>query len=87
MIVYKYPLDTERTQHNLPLDAKFLSVQVQHDKPQMWFLFDEKETLMEQRNFRIVPTGERFHVSGEAEYLGTFQLYNGGLVFHLFELV
>lgn len=86
-VIYKYPLNAYPTQHYLPKGAVFLSVQAQHDTPVMWFIVDADSTEKEQRNFIARPTGEQWVEGGNDEYLGTFQLRGGRLVFHVFELL
>ena len=53
----------------------------------MWVLFDESETVFVDRLFRIAKTGyqisEGLH---HLQYIGTFQLAGGTLVFHVFEI-
>jgi len=72
----------------MPKGAEILSVQVQHGKPCLWALCNaDKEAAKESRKFVYVGTGHehpaRFY-QGLA-FVGTIQLANGGLVFHLFE--
>lgn len=66
----------------LPAGSEFLAVQIQHGEPRAWFLCEQGAPNFE-RTFICVPTGEA-SISDE-EYLGTFQLGDGALVFHLFE--
>lgn len=68
----------------LPKGAKPLSVQVQNDEPLLWLLCDQ-DAVYEQRTFRLVATGEIVK-DENLEFIGTFQLSGGSLVFHLFEV-
>lgn len=91
MLIYKYHIEPGITSITLPKGAKFLDVQIQRGEPQAWFLFDEMEKEKETRAFALVGTGERFSFHGQGKpnhvYLGTFQLVEFNLVFHLFELL
>lgn len=83
--IHKYPLNAYPTQHYIPQDAEFLCVQTQNNEPMMWFLVDTTKAKV-QRNFALVGTGFKIDfVNGE--YRGTFQLDQGTLVFHVFELL
>lgn len=67
----------------MPIGAKLLDVQVQHDMPQVWALCDETAPKA-MRWFVMHGTGNMIdEVPGP--YIGTFQLQNGQFVFHLFE--
>lgn len=86
-VIYKYTLNAYPTQHYLPVGAKFLSVQNQNETPQMCFVVDPEEQKTEQRNFVAHAIGEVFYDNQATDYLGTFQLDGGRLVFHIFELL
>lgn len=59
-----------------------LTIQMQHDKPCMWVLFDERDTFV-NREINIYGTGTKIpNVFGK--YVGTFQVDNGNYVFHVF---
>lgn len=82
--VYKYVLSAEDTQKvPLPLGAKPLCVKVQGDKVCMWCLVDPNQTETNRVTVQIAGTGHnRTDLIGE--YLDTFMMYNGSLVFHVF---
>lgn len=84
--IWKYEIqaDDETTLH-LPKGAKPLSVQVQNGQPCLWCLVDDQESIYETRRFRLIGTGQPITDSGLV-FLGTFQLYGGSFVGHLFEL-
>ncbi len=67
------------------MGAEFLSVQIQRDEPQMWFLVDP-EADSEVRSFTVHGTGHPV-VGDDPLFLGTFQVMGGELVFHLFERI
>lgn len=88
LTIFKYPvLIEDHFTLELPKDARILTVQIQRETPQLWALVDS-ETEKETRYFRLSGTG---HPLGEdylriTNYIGTFQMENGALVFHLFEV-
>lgn len=88
--IYKYPLPCMDTFFaDLPKGAEILTVQVQNGTAAFWAICDllaEKEF----RKFEVVGTGHELrdlNRSADRKYIGTFQLYGGGFVGHLFELV
>ena len=87
LTIYKYPvLIKDHFTLELPKEAKILTVQTQRGIPHLWARVDS-ETTKEKRYFRLAGTG---HPLGEdylkiINYIGTFQIENGSLVFHLFE--
>lgn len=81
--IHKYPI-VSKTKLNLPIDAKFLSVQTQHGRAVAWFLIDADTSLFETRSFSFYGTGHDMP-NDPGEYLGTTQLQDGTFVYHLFE--
>ena len=80
--IWKYELNAEGKQEiQLPLGAKFLTVQIQNDKPCLWALVDTEVPKITET---ILIFGTGHAVTGEGEYLGTYQLHGGILVFHVF---
>ena len=71
---------------SMPKDSLVLTVDIQHNRVQLWALVDV-ESGVRQRTFRLAGTGhpvkEYFDV---LNYIGTFQLQQGDLIFHLFEI-
>jgi hypothetical protein len=68
----------------MPKGARILSVQVQHGKPVLWALVDHNAPEVKRR-FAVRGTGH--DIDGlVGEFVGTFQLRDGRLVFHLFDL-
>jgi hypothetical protein len=88
--IFKYPIMADGSLViALPKGAKILDVQAQHGNPFIWALVDD-EAPKEKRVFEIYGTGHPIKNITEPtarEYIGTFQLNGGSLVFHLFELV
>lgn len=86
MVIWKWELKINDIQKlTMPKDAKILSVQEQNGKCCIWALCNENE-VKEERNFIIYGTGHKV-LPILMNYIGTFQLFNGDLVFHLFEIV
>jgi len=83
--IYKYPLLlTDPIDLALPRGAQVLTVQMQRGSPQMWALVDPGAG-MESRRFRLLGTGIAFNETG-LRYINTFQMREGRLVLHLFEV-
>jgi hypothetical protein len=80
--IWKWTLTTECTL-DMPQGAKILTVQEQHGEPQLWALVDSNAP-QERRTFRVYGTGHCC-ATDPGDYIGTFQLHGGGLVFHVFE--
>lgn len=67
----------------MPINAKILSVQVQIDTPCIWAeVIDDVQ--LEAREFYMIGTGHPIP-NEPIEYIGTFQLNGGRLVFHLYK--
>lgn len=83
MTIYKYPLEiTDRQVIDMPDGAKILTVQVQHEVPCVWAPVDP-DVASVPRYFTIYGTGHP--CSAEGQYVGTFLVHGGALVFHIFE--
>lgn len=84
--IWKYPLALRDVQGiDMPSGANILCVQVQAGVPCLWAIVDtEARNVM--RRIRIVGTGHPIEVEGEP-YIGTFQIHDGALVFHAFEVL
>ena len=87
--IYKYTIPVENSfSLELPRGAKILTVQEQHGKPQIWALVDP-ENSTEAREFCVVGTGHPIVDDSPKEtidYIGTFQLFGGNFIGHLFEI-
>lgn len=69
---------------SLPLGARCLKADVQHETPCLWALVDTgAET--SHRHFRLAGTGHPIGGTEKLEYVDTFFLQGGALVLHLFE--
>jgi len=85
--ILKYPFSVvDRFVLELPEGAAVLHVDAQDGQPMMWasVLVDAPMT---ERVFRVYGTGHLVEVEGGQwlRYVATFLMYDGGLVWHLFE--
>lgn len=86
MRIFKYPLEvTDRQTVHLPYNSKILTVQLQHEKLQLWALVDELENLSVPITIAIYGTGNPMP-NNPGDYISTFQMHGGSLVFHVFDL-
>jgi hypothetical protein len=83
--IWKYPIDhrRKRLEFAIPRGSKFLAVQLQYERPVMWWLVDTAAE-KSQHVFHIYQTGAQID-GNPGRYLGTYQLSNGSFVHHLFE--
>lgn len=85
MRIWKWTLiPTDVQTIEVPAGAKLLDVQIQCDMPQLWALCDESAP-KEPRRIAIYGTGNPMP-DEPGEYIATFQMHGGALVFHAFEL-
>ena len=83
--IYKYPLEIQDEQNVLlPTGAKILTVQSILDKPYLYALVNPTAPNNMAVTIRTFGTGHPISDSDYLEYIGTFQIYNGTLVFHVF---
>ncbi len=84
MMVWKFPLLVHgKCSCYMPENAAILTVQSQNDRPFLWAIVDPGAP-MQLREFLIISTGESFTDTG-LEYIGTYQQFDGELVWHVFE--
>lgn len=86
--IYKYELSICDIQDlYLPINYKILAVQTQEEKPVLYCLVDKEVKQKDRVTFEIFGTGHNIDFSNDnKEYIGTFQLRKGQIVFHLFKL-
>src|SRR5208337_2266069 len=85
--IYKYPLrcGVGLSQVQLPQGTSILSVQCQGHHPYFWALVDtDKPTAI--RSISVVGTGWECPELTADKFIGTFQLEDGALIFHMFDL-
>lgn len=73
----------------MPAGARVLTVQTQHGNAQLWAIVDT-EAPKETRRFFVIGTGHSLPDAiddgdGALKHLGTFQLFDGGFIGHVFE--
>lgn len=87
MKIYKYTLSvTDLQVLSLPEGARLLTVQTQHGRPQLWALVNEKASMTKHRKFATYGTGNPMPDGDPGNYIGTYQLNDATLVFHVFEV-
>jgi len=84
-VIYKYELDVlDRQVIKMPALATILTIQSQGGKGQIWAKVNPHSELVD-RIFTTHPTG--MELTGDTCcYVGTYQIANGNLVFHVFEV-
>lgn len=80
---YEIPLFGEAFALRMPEKPGLLTVQMQHEHPRLWALVDTEHPYRLYR-FRIFSTGQPIPDDKRLCYLGTFQLPEAGLVYHIF---
>lgn len=94
-MIFKYALPVRTTVLQLPIGAEILTVQTQrfqsetadYLEPVIWAIVDPSADV-EERHFSTFGTGHLLpEENGDYNYgyIGTYQLYNGGFVGHVFE--
>lgn len=87
MRIWKWTLAvTDKQTLQMPAGAKLLTVQMQGEAPQLWALCDETAPKM-PRLIAIHGTGNPMPDEWPGEYVGTFQIHGGALVFHVFDAI
>lgn len=75
--IWKWALDSAEVTLDMPEGARLLDVQLQDGSPVLWALVSRQGQKC-SRTFNIVP-------DDAGRYIGTFQMADGRLVFHVFE--
>lgn len=82
--VWKFPLVPTDVQYVIMPEAmKILTVQMQFGMPCVWAMV-ESGSKKRQVTFWTVGTGNPCPIPLDARYVGTYQLNEGALVFHVF---
>lgn len=87
-VIWKYPVEVaDRFTVPMPSGAKVLSVAMQAGRAYFWAMVDPTLPLT-NRQFALVGTGQPGvdEVAEWGTFVGTVLLYEGTLVFHLFEM-
>lgn len=91
-VIWKYPLELVDTQVlTLPHGSKFLSLLEQNNKPVLYFLVDlntPKDKSPMHFKILIVKTGQPIlsEVLDTAKFLGSVPIFNGRLIWHVYEV-
>jgi hypothetical protein len=86
--IWKFGLSvTDLQVVSMPLGSEILCVQTQNGQPQLWAMVDPKAEFVSHRQIAIFGTGHSIPDEPVAlrKYIGTFQMHDGGLVFHAFD--
>lgn len=83
---YKVVITGSPQEIDMPQGARVLCVQVQDDAPHIWVEVDPQRMEIERRSFYVTGTGLPLPLN-TLSYIGTFQLFNGEFVGHLYELI
>jgi hypothetical protein len=89
-VIHKFPIElphkfAETKPVPLPVGADILTIDVQHDQVFIWAVVTPGSP-MEERHFNFYPTGLEIPSSENmGRYWKTVHLFNGRLVFHIFE--
>lgn len=83
--IYKYRIEIhDSIEVMMPQGAKILTVQEQHGMATIWAIVDTDRTDV-KRVLQIVGTGHDLTDRIMGDYIGTFQIDSGNLVFHVFD--
>ena len=86
-VIWKYKLRAvEKQCLAIPKGAEILSVQLQGNNACLWALVNPEEE-KEIKTIGIFKTGNPIATDRQCKFIDTIQLYNGELVFHVFELI
>jgi len=84
--IYKFNLMVDDYQIiNLPIGSKILCVQTQRNLPCLYAMVKLNESIKHDHIIRTFGTGHDIPDNERLSYIGTYQLNNGSLVFHVFE--
>ena len=82
--IHKFPLEvTDEQRIEMPEGSEILCVQVQHGQPCVWAKVIPDAAKV-KRLFAVYGTGHPMTVRSADQYVGTFQLQGGALVFHVY---
>jgi len=84
MGVFKYQLDPTQMEIEMPVGARLLCIQTQKGIPCLWAQVNESNQ-MTKRYFKTYGTGHDLP-DFPGDYVGTYQLFGGDLVFHVYEI-
>lgn len=85
--IWKFPLESMGIEGiPMPIGAEILTIQTQSGKPCMWALVDP-DAKVEPRYLEVFGTGHPIHydMGIDRKFIGTYQIMEGTLIFHVFE--
>jgi hypothetical protein len=87
--IHKYPVPIDRDYFDLelPEGAEILTVQVQRDQVCLWCTVNTERARQFKHTFRLAGTGHELDNDELLKYIGTFQLNQGWVIGHLFEVL
>lgn len=84
--IWKLPLPVaDEITLQMPQGAEILCLQMQHDKPTIWVRCDDDPAFANRVQRVLQWRGTGHNADGTGAYVGTVQLDDGALVFHLFD--
>ena len=84
--VWKFPVPLDDSfDIEMPAGSEILCVQTQRGEPCIWAEVST-EAERKPRSFRLFGTGHSQDIDAWVEYVGTFQVKEGDLVFHIYEV-
>lgn len=84
--ILKYQLHEQPVQYiDLPNESIILTVQTQNNTLQLWARVSDSP-FVQTRKIKIFLTGEEY-IHSNLIYLGTCQIDNGSLIYHIFESI
>ena len=84
--IWKYELEVTDVQDiEMPSTANVLSVQVQNGVPCVWASVNTQDKQTKKVRFITIGTGNPYDSDVPIQFVGTYQLMEGKLVFHLFK--
>jgi hypothetical protein len=81
-VIWKFPVNFGGVV-SMPAGASILTCQLQGSMPVLWAEVDPNNSLKDNREFSVIPTGGT--VPDRGAYINTFQV--GSLVFHVYEVL
>lgn len=82
--IWKYTLGASDTLYiRMPQNAHALSVAVQKEIPCLWVIVHPENELQPVR-VKVLMTGQKFQLDTLDTFVGTYQLFDGDLIYHVF---
>lgn len=86
-VIWKFPFPVQDDiTIEMPAFAEILHVDVQNGVPTLWAIVDPQH-VNDKRTFHLYGTGHEMHIDTNEKHIGSFLMYDGSLVFHLFEVL